>query len=114
MHRSGDAGGSDEQVDVVVVGAGPVGMTAAALLAARGVQVMVLERAAYTSDEPKAISIDDEALRVFQWAGLVERILGIIVPGTGTRYYDASGRSAFQARAQRPRRFGYPFKNPFA
>jgi len=89
-------------------------MTAAALLAARGVGVCVLERNATTSDEPKAISIDDEALRVFQWAGLAERVLRVIVPGTGTRYYDAAGRPAFQARSPRPFRFGYPFKNPFA
>jgi 3-(3-hydroxy-phenyl)propionate hydroxylase len=89
-------------------------MTAAALLAAYGVRVVVLEREARTSEEPKAISIDDESLRVCQWAGMVERILRIIVPGTGTRYYDASGQAVFQARAAQARRFGYPFKNPFA
>ncbi|HWN34515.1 MAG TPA: FAD-dependent oxidoreductase, partial [Pseudonocardia sp.] len=100
--------------DVAVVGAGPVGMTAAALLAARGVRVCVLERNATTSDEPKAISIDDEALRVFQWAGLVERVLRVIVPGTGTRYYDAAGHPAFQARSPHPFQLGHPFKNPFA
>lgn len=101
-------------VDVVVVGAGPVGMTAAALLAARGVQVLVLERNATTSNEPKAISLDDEALRIYQAAGLADRILGVIVPGIGTRYYDATGRPVFQARSPQPYRFGYPFKNPFA
>lgn len=103
-----------DDFDVAVVGAGPVGMTAAALLGARGVRTVVLERNATTSDEPKAISIDDESLRVYQWAGLAERVLGIIVPGTGTRYYGADGRALFQARAEQPRRFGYPFKNPFA
>jgi 3-(3-hydroxy-phenyl)propionate hydroxylase len=100
--------------EVVVVGAGPVGMTAAALLAARGVSVVVLERNPTTSDEPKAISIDDEALRTFQAAGLAARLSRIIVPGTGTRYYDATGRALFQARAARPYRLGHPFKNPFA
>jgi 3-(3-hydroxy-phenyl)propionate hydroxylase len=99
---------------VVVVGAGPVGMTAAALLAAHGVSVMVLERNATTSNEPKAISLDDESLRIFQSAGLADRILRVIVPGTGTRYYGASGAPMFQARTPTPFRFGYPFKNPFA
>jgi 3-(3-hydroxy-phenyl)propionate hydroxylase len=102
------------ETEVVVVGAGPVGMTAAALLAARGVRTTLLERNATTSDEPKAISLDDEALRVYQRAGLVDRLLKIIVPGTGTRYYDAAGRSVFQARSPWTYRFGYPFKNPFA
>jgi 3-(3-hydroxy-phenyl)propionate hydroxylase len=100
--------------EVVVVGAGPVGMTAAALLAARGVAVTVLERNPSTSDEPKAISIDDEALRTFQTAGLAPRLERIIVPGTGTRYYDAGGRAVFQARSGWPYRLGHPFKNPFA
>ena len=99
---------------VAIVGAGPVGMTAAALLASRGLRVVVLERNAKTSDEPKAISIDDEALRVYQAAGLDERLMGIIVPGTGTRYYGGDGRPLFQARSAVPYRLGFPFKNPFA
>ena len=106
--------GTAGEAEVVVVGAGPVGMTAAALLAAYGVRVVVLERNASTSDEAKAISIDDEALRVYQWAGLAARVLRIIVPGTGTRYYGATGEPVFHARAEQPLRLGYPFKNPFA
>lgn len=102
------------RTQVAVVGAGPVGMTAAALLAAYGVTVTVLERNATTSDQPKAISLDDEALRVYQAAGLADRILRIIVPGTGTRYYDRTHAPLFHARAEVPYRFGYPFKNPFA
>ncbi|PXX71532.1 3-(3-hydroxy-phenyl)propionate hydroxylase [Nocardia tenerifensis] len=99
---------------VVVCGAGPVGLTAAALLAARGVAVTVLEQRATTSDEPKAISIDDEALRVFQQAGIVDRILPVLVPGIGTRYYGRDGQPLFHARGPRPLRLGYAFKNPFA
>ncbi|WP_020419190.1 bifunctional 3-(3-hydroxy-phenyl)propionate/3-hydroxycinnamic acid hydroxylase [Amycolatopsis sp. ATCC 39116] len=105
---------AETDCEVAVVGAGPVGMTAAALLAARGVHVVVLEREPRTSDEPKAISIDDEALRVYQSAGLAGRLLRIIVPGTGTRYYDATGRPVFHAGSPWPFRHGYPFKNPFA
>lgn len=100
--------------DVLVVGAGPTGMTAAVLLAAHGVRVTVLEMRETTSDEPKAISIDDEALRTYQQAGIAEDIMGIIVPGTGTRYYDAENQPLFQARAPVPYRLGFPFKNPFA
>ncbi|MGH3633171.1 MAG: bifunctional 3-(3-hydroxy-phenyl)propionate/3-hydroxycinnamic acid hydroxylase [Mycobacterium sp.] len=101
-------------VDVAVCGAGPVGLTAAALLASRGVGVVVLEQHGSTSDEPKAISIDDEALRVFQQAGVVESVLPIVVPGIGTRYYDSDGSPLFHARGAWPFRLGYPFKNPFA
>ncbi|MET9491109.1 bifunctional 3-(3-hydroxy-phenyl)propionate/3-hydroxycinnamic acid hydroxylase [Nocardia sp. NPDC006630] len=105
---------SPDSADVVICGAGPVGLTAAALLAARGVEVVVVEQNRTTSDEPKAISIDDESLRVYQRAGIVDKVLPIVVPGTGTRYYDRHGVSLFQARGPRPFRLGYPFKNPFA
>ncbi|MGV0037107.1 FAD-dependent monooxygenase [Mycobacterium colombiense] len=101
-------------VDVAVCGAGPVGLTAAALLAHRGLEVAVFEKRESTSDEPKAISIDDEALRVFQQAGIVESVLDVVVPGTGTCYYDSNGIPLFHARGAWPFRFGYPFKNPFA
>lgn len=100
--------------DVLVVGAGPVGMTAAALLAARGVDVVVVERRPGPSDEPKAISLDDESLRTYQQAGLETDILRVVVPGTGTAYYDSDDRLLFHGRAAVPNRLGYPFKNPFA
>ncbi|MDQ2739336.1 MAG: FAD-dependent monooxygenase, partial [Actinomycetota bacterium] len=109
-----NAPSSTIDVEVLVVGAGPVGLTAAALLSAFGVDVLVVERNASTSEEPKAISIDDESLRTFAAAGLIDAVLPIVTPGTGTRYYGANGVPVFQARAPIPFRLGYPFKNPFA
>ncbi|WP_018658441.1 bifunctional 3-(3-hydroxy-phenyl)propionate/3-hydroxycinnamic acid hydroxylase [Actinomadura flavalba] len=99
---------------VLIVGAGPVGLTMANLLAARDVPVVLVERNATTSDEAKAISLDDESLRTLQAAGLAEAVLGIVVPGTGTRYYDRKGRPLFHARGPEPYRLGYTFKNQFA
>lgn len=104
----------EETVEVVVVGAGPVGLTTALLLAASGVRVLLAERNTGTSDEPKAISLDDESLRTLASAGVLDRVMPIITPGTGTRYYGADGSPVFQARAQIPFRLGHPFKNPFA
>ena len=101
-------------VDVVVVGAGPVGLTTALLLAAHNVQVLLVERNTSTSDEPKAISLDDESLRTLANAAALDDVLPIITPGVGTRYYGADGRAVFQARAAVPFRLGHPFKNPFA
>ncbi|NRQ32173.1 bifunctional 3-(3-hydroxy-phenyl)propionate/3-hydroxycinnamic acid hydroxylase [Nonomuraea sp. NN258] len=99
---------------VLVVGAGPVGLTAANLLAARDVPVLLVERNAGTSDEAKAISLDDESLRTMQMAGLAEAVLEIVVPGTGTRYFGRTGRVLFHARGPEPYLHGFPFKNQFA
>lgn len=99
---------------VLVVGGGPVGLSVANLLVARDVPVLLVERNAATSADPKAISLDDESLRALAAAGLAERVLDIVVPGTGTRYYDRRGRVLFHARGPRTKPLGYPFKNQFA
>jgi 3-(3-hydroxy-phenyl)propionate hydroxylase len=102
------------EVDVLVVGGGPTGLTAASLLGSYGLGVALVEKNMTTSDEAKAISLDDESLRALQAAGLDEAVYPIIVPGTGTRYYAANGKPLFHARGPRVRRHGHPFKNPFA
>src|ERR1700691_5627005 len=109
-----DQTGGPGVASVAIVGAGPVGMTAAALLAARGVQVLVLEASETTSTDPKAISIDDESLRTYADAGIGREIMRIVSPGTGTKYFGRHGQPLFHARGPVPYRLGHPFKNPFA
>lgn len=109
-----DPTGNESDRRVLVVGAGPVGLTTANLLAELGVPVVVVERNATTSDQAKAISLDDESLRAMQAAGLAEQILRVVVPGTGTRYFDRHGKALFQARGPEPYRSGYAFKSQFA
>lgn len=99
---------------VLVVGAGPVGLTVANLLVSLDVPVLVVERNSTTSDEAKAISLDAESLRTFQSAGMAAQLEQVIVPGTGTRYYDRHDRPLFQARGGRPYQLGFAFKNQFA
>lgn len=101
-------------VSVAVVGAGPVGLAAANLLASYGVHVTVLERNLETSDEAKAISLDAESIRALALAGLGEQVMRIVVPGTGTRYVGARGQTLFHAGAALPYQFGYSVKNQFA
>ncbi|MFF4120494.1 bifunctional 3-(3-hydroxy-phenyl)propionate/3-hydroxycinnamic acid hydroxylase [Streptomyces sp. NPDC001714] len=99
---------------VLVVGAGPVGLTAANLLGALGVRVLVVERHTTTSDDAKAISLDDESLRTLQLADLDVAVYPIIVPGTGTRYFGVGGRPLVHVRGTGGRRHGHPFKSHFA
>jgi len=57
-------------VDVIIVGCGPVGAMAANLLGQRGISTLVVERESSAHGQSRAISVDDEAQRIFQSAGL--------------------------------------------
>jgi 3-(3-hydroxy-phenyl)propionate hydroxylase len=59
-------------VDVLVVGNGPVGATIAALLGRYGVTTLVLDKTHEVVLMPRAIALDNEALRILQLAGLSE------------------------------------------
>ena len=56
---------------VIVVGAGPVGTTAALLIADAGIPVIMLERHAEPHPLPRAVHLDDEAARILYRAGRV-------------------------------------------
>jgi 3-(3-hydroxy-phenyl)propionate hydroxylase len=80
-------------VSVVVVGAGPVGVTAALLLARRGVDVLVLDRHREAHPQPRAVHLDDEALRVLQAAGVADDFTAISAPMAGLRLVDGANRT---------------------
>ena len=63
-----------EEIDVVIIGAGPVGVTAANLLGQAGVRVLVVDKAPDILSMPRAIGLDDEGARVLQATGLMPTI----------------------------------------
>jgi 3-(3-hydroxy-phenyl)propionate hydroxylase len=69
---AGPVGELPDMIDVAIVGAGPVGLTAANLLGAEDVSVLVIEQNALTSDQPKAVIVDDEHMRLIDRMGLME------------------------------------------
>jgi len=57
-------------VDVLVVGLGPVGAALANLLGRYGVRVLAIDKASTVFDKPRAIALDNEALRILQQVGV--------------------------------------------
>jgi len=58
------------RVEVLLVGLGPVGATAANLLGRYGLHTLVIDKAEQIFMAPRAIVLDNEALRILQMAGL--------------------------------------------
>jgi 3-(3-hydroxy-phenyl)propionate hydroxylase len=99
---------------VVVVGAGPVGATAALLLARRGVPVLLLDRQPGPPGVPRAVHLDDEALRALADAGVVEEFLAVSRPMAGLRLLDAGHRVLAEfARTPGAGRHGWPQASMF-
>jgi 3-(3-hydroxy-phenyl)propionate hydroxylase len=61
--------------DVLIIGGGPTGMTLAALLAQRGISVIVAEKEADIFPLPRAAHIDHEGMRILQEAGAAEAVM---------------------------------------
>jgi 3-(3-hydroxy-phenyl)propionate hydroxylase len=61
-----------QSVDVLIVGYGPVGAALAALLGRYGTRTLVVDKAPDILLAPRAIALDNEALRILQMAGLSE------------------------------------------
>jgi 3-(3-hydroxy-phenyl)propionate hydroxylase len=83
---------NDARYDVAIVGFGPSGAVAAALLGQAGVRTLVVDRSRTVYDRPRAIALDHEIMRVFQQLGLDEEISRYCEPFTPSEYYGADGQ----------------------
>jgi 3-(3-hydroxy-phenyl)propionate hydroxylase len=77
--------------DVAIVGYGPVGATAANLLGRLGLNVVVIERDPDVYNRARAISIDEEVMRVWQSIDLAERLQQDMLPGRPITLVGADG-----------------------
>jgi putative polyketide hydroxylase len=76
---------NDDEVDcdVLVVGAGLVGLAAAAFLARHGVRVVVAERRPTTSAHPKARLVNARSMELYRALGVVDEVLAAGEPNEG-------------------------------
>ena len=99
LEMMGSAGGpilmpEAVEVDVLVVGAGPVGLTLAIDLAWRGINVAVVEtRAAAEPPEPKCNHVAARTMEIFRRLGLAEKVRNSGLPADYP--HDISYRTTF-------------------
>jgi 3-(3-hydroxy-phenyl)propionate hydroxylase len=81
-----------EPIPVVIVGAGPTGVTAASLLAGYGVTCLVLDRWEGVYPQPRAVHLDDEINRLIARLGIADEFAAISRPALGLRLLDRDMR----------------------
>lgn len=82
----------DTDHDLLIVGYGPAGATLANLLGARGWRVAVFDQAEAIYDKPRAITADQEVMRIFQACGLADEIAATTSPHPGTDFVGVDGQ----------------------
>jgi 3-(3-hydroxy-phenyl)propionate hydroxylase len=110
--KGADGNGHVVSTDVLIVGAGPVGLTLANYLGMHGVQTRVIEQRDVLIDYPRGVGVDDESLRAFQAIGLIDRILPHTTPNQVMRFVNGKGRTLAEiAPTEQP--FGWPRRSGF-
>src|SRR5574343_686519 len=102
----------DYNAQVAILGAGPVGLTIANYLSKQGISVVVVEKLDSLIDYPRAIGIDDEALRTIQSLGLVDQVLPHTTPNHAMRFLTPKGH-CFADIQPMTREFGWSRRNAF-
>ena len=89
------------EVDVLVVGAGPTGLTLALDLARRGVRVRVVDKADRFSLGSRGDGIQPRTLEVFEDLGVLDEVISAGMPPPVTRIYDGD-RVVWERRMVEP------------
>lgn len=78
--------------DVAIIGFGPIGATLANILGHYGISTVILDRHSSLYQLPRAVSVDDEVMRIFQAIGLADDIADIVEIGAGAHFVDGGGK----------------------
>ena len=105
---------TDDSPPVVIVGAGPTGVTAATLLAQYGIGCLVLDRWAGVYPQPRAVHMDDEVFRIVARLGIADEFAAISRPALGLRLLDHTMRVLSEFHRDTTRSVhGFPQANMF-
>jgi 3-(3-hydroxy-phenyl)propionate hydroxylase len=98
--------------DVLILGAGPVGLTLANLLGGYGISAVLADAGDKLIDYPRGVGLDDESLRTFQTAGVVEQVLPHTTPQHIMRMVNGKGQVLANV-APGTQDFGWSRRNGF-
>ena len=94
-------------MEVLVVGAGPTGLTAAMELSRRGVGVRIIDRAPEPSTTSRALAVQARTLELMQPRGIGEEMVRLGNPARATALYGRGRRLAAVQLDRIPSRFNY-------
>ena len=95
-------------IDVAIIGCGPVGALAACLLGKAGLSVAVLEKELTHYPLPRAVHLDHEMMRLFQSAGVIDRVLPDMIDTDGHLHVGAGAQAIrYMGTVGLPRPFGW-------
>ena len=80
------------QAKVIIVGAGPAGMTAAMELARQGIPVRLIEKTAEPETTSRAIGVQARTLELFEQRGMVDPMIARGNRGLAGSIYDGGKR----------------------
>ncbi len=84
----------EERTEVLVVGAGPVGLWTALLMAEAGLQVLIIDREQRTAARSYACDLHPRTLKLFQSLGLLRPVLDLGRRVQTVAFYDQSSQRA--------------------
>ena len=92
----------EPEVDIAIVGYGPVGQALAALLGRAGHEVAVFERYDEIYRLPRAVHIDHEIMRLLQALGLADRLAAEMIPLRDYHWFGADREPLMTLIPQQP------------
>ncbi len=78
---------TNPDMQVLVVGAGPVGLVAGAELARRGVRVRVIDKLTHPTDQSRAIAVHPRSLDMFDRMGIVDELVSTGIKAIAMQLY---------------------------
>ncbi|MGB5810439.1 MAG: bifunctional 3-(3-hydroxy-phenyl)propionate/3-hydroxycinnamic acid hydroxylase [Polyangiales bacterium] len=102
----------ETETDVLIAGAGPVGLMLANQLGLHGVRTLIVEKNASTVHEPRAVGFDDETCRALQSVGLDALFADHVVADIPVSVRNRRNKPLMQIRVT-DRKYGHPWFGTF-